>query len=323
MAGSVRTFRFCKHFCQETGSQKLEIPISFKEYVGGVVPKKNNWANFVEDNSITNGDCLVFSYDGYGMFDCVLFDQFGCEKIVVRDAQSQVNKEVKQEEDDDDDKNDCGDEDDCNFVNEDVKNEVEDDGGSDDEDDSNFVTEEDENEVEEDDDDDDDEEVKTSMFGFTKSKQKRNNSCGFKKCTGASEGEGSSSKKNKNVFDQFGIELFSSGQYIQPKNPYFVTKLRPKDRGALYIPIDVIKDHNIALPPTLILRDTRGREWKSEVKNWKDGRTWLSTGGWQSLCRVNLVDKDDKCICEFVCSNTNDMLLQVTIVRGQTTKNVK
>nr|GLL48729.1 B3 domain-containing protein At5g60140-like [Ipomoea trifida] len=119
------------------------------------------------------------------------------------------------------------------------------------------------------------------------------------------------------------MELFSSGQYIQPKNPYFVTKLRPKDRGGLYIPMDVIKDHNIALPPTLILRDPRGREWKSEVKNWRDGRTWLTSGGWQSLCRVNLVDKDDKCICEFVRPSTNDMLLQVTIVREQTTKTMK
>nr|GLL49834.1 B3 domain-containing protein At5g60140-like [Ipomoea trifida] len=58
-------------------------------------------AKFVEDNSITNGDSLVFSYDGYGLFDFALFDQFECEKIVVRDAQPQVNKEVKEEEDDD------------------------------------------------------------------------------------------------------------------------------------------------------------------------------------------------------------------------------
>nr|GMD98366.1 B3 domain-containing protein At5g60140-like [Ipomoea batatas] len=105
------------------------------------------------------------------MFDFVLFDQFGCEKIVVRDAQPQVKKKVKQEEEeeddvvnDDDDNNNCGDEDDCNFVNEEVKNEVDDSGGSGDEDDSDFVIEEDKNEVEEDDDE-------------AKSKQKRNNSC--------------------------------------------------------------------------------------------------------------------------------------------------
>nr|GME21526.1 cingulin isoform X2 [Ipomoea batatas] len=91
-----------------------EIPFSFKESVGGVVPKKvklrncskkvwsmemtetgdglcfqNNWAKLVKDNSITNGDCLFFSYGGYGLFEFVLFDQFGCEKIVVRDAQPQ------------------------------------------------------------------------------------------------------------------------------------------------------------------------------------------------------------------------------------------
>nr|GMC88098.1 B3 domain-containing protein REM20-like [Ipomoea batatas] len=143
---------------------------------------QNNWAKFVEDNSITNGDCLLFSYGGYALFEFVLFDQFGCEKIVVRDAQPQVNKEVEEEEDDDDvvvvisdddDKvNDYGDSgdggDDSNFVNEDDKTKVENYGRSGDEDDSNFVIEEDKNEVEE-----DDEEVKGLMLGSTKSKQKK------------------------------------------------------------------------------------------------------------------------------------------------------
>lgn len=86
--------------------------------------------------------------------------------------------------------------------------------------------------------------------------------------------------------------------------------------------MDVVKDHNIALPPTLVLRDEIGREWKAKVKIWRDGRAWLS-GGWQILCRWNFIDKDDVCICEFVRPNTIDMFLQVTIVRGQATKNTK
>lgn len=57
-----------------------------------------------------------------------------------------------------------------------------------------------------------------------------------RKYVGAGTGEGSSSKKNKDVFDHFGAKLFTSGQYTQPKNPYFVTKLGPKNRGALVVP---------------------------------------------------------------------------------------
>ncbi|XP_019155922.1 PREDICTED: uncharacterized protein LOC109152727 [Ipomoea nil] len=110
---------------------------------------QNNWATFVEDNSITNGDCLVFSYCGYSLFDFVLFDQFGCEKIVMKDAQPQVKKEVKEEDEDDDvvvndddnNDNDDGDSDDegddSNFVNDEDKNEEEDDGGSGDDEDDN------------------------------------------------------------------------------------------------------------------------------------------------------------------------------------------
>nr|GMD95866.1 B3 domain-containing protein At5g60140-like [Ipomoea batatas] len=85
---------------------------------------------------------------------------------------------------------------DSNFINEEDKTEVENYGCTGDEDDNNFVTEEDKNEVEEDDD-----EVKARMFFLGR----------FKKCAGPGVGKGSSRKKNKNVFDHFGIELFSSG----------------------------------------------------------------------------------------------------------------
>nr|GMC90606.1 homeobox-leucine zipper protein MERISTEM L1-like [Ipomoea batatas] len=40
-------------------------------------------------------------------------------------------------------------------------------------------------------------------------------------------------KKKKDVPDHFGVELFSSGRFTQPKNPYFVTKIRPRRRGDL------------------------------------------------------------------------------------------
>nr|GME12271.1 B3 domain-containing protein At5g60140-like [Ipomoea batatas] len=40
-------------------------------------------------------------------------------------------------------------------------------------------------------------------------------------------------RKKKDVPDHFGVELFSSGHFTQPKNPYFVTKIRPKRRDDL------------------------------------------------------------------------------------------
>ncbi|XP_031127737.1 B3 domain-containing protein REM20-like [Ipomoea triloba] len=317
----------------------------------GLCFQNNYWAKFVEDNSITNGDCLVFPYGGYGRFDFALFDQFGCEKIVVRDAQPQDNKEVKEEKDDDvvvndnDDNDNDGDDngdngDDSNFINEKDKTEVENYGCNGDEEDNNVVIEEDKNEVEE----DDEEEIPFSFkesVGVVVPKKVKFRNC-LKKVWSmemTETGDGLFFQNNwakfmeDNSITNGDCLLFSYGGYAlfdddhDNVNDYgdsgdegddsnFVNE----DDKTEYIPMDVIKDYNIALPPTLILRDTIGQEWKSKVKNWRDGRTWLSSEGWQSLCRVNLVDKDDICICEFVHQNTNDMFLQITIVGGQTTK---
>lgn len=87
-----------------------------------------------------------------------------------------------------------------------------------------------------------------------------------------------------------------------------------------HIPVDIIKDNNLTLPPTLILRDSRGGEWKANVRVWKDGRTWLS-GGWQNLCQKNLVEEGDQCICKFMQPGTDNMFLQIIVVRKQATKN--
>ncbi|CAH9139193.1 unnamed protein product [Cuscuta epithymum] len=93
--------------------------------------------------------------------------------------------------------------------------------------------------------------------------------------------------------------IFSSiyGCCAQPTNPYFVTKIHRGRRNDLYIRTVVIK--HITLPTSIILRDPRGIEWKTNTKVWSDGRTWL-TGGWMSLCQRNLVDINDRLVCEFL-----------------------
>eukprot|EP00261_Vitis_vinifera_P017927 XP_010647774.1 PREDICTED: B3 domain-containing protein At5g60140-like [Vitis vinifera] len=85
---------------------------------------------------------------------------------------------------------------------------------------------------------------------------------------------------------------------VESKNPYFTTKLRPMRPSKLYVPVDVLKDHNIALPPRVLLRDPLGRSWPGDVAVWKDGRTWIS--GWRAFCKWNHVDENDTCICELV-----------------------
>nr|GMC83252.1 B3 domain-containing protein At5g60140-like [Ipomoea batatas] len=47
-------------------------------------------------------------------------------------------------------------------------------------------------------------------------------------------------KKKKDVRDHFGVKLFSSGRFTQPKNPYFVTKIRPRRRGDLSSRITIL-----------------------------------------------------------------------------------
>ncbi|CAH9067112.1 unnamed protein product [Cuscuta europaea] len=122
-----------------------------------------------------------------------------------------------------------------------------------------------------------------------------------------------SRKETKDVPDHYGVDIFKSGHYTQPTNPYFVAGIRSKRRNDLYIPRDVIKD--IVLPPTIILRDPRGKEWIMKAKVWADGRTWMS-GGWMNLCRRNLVEKNDRLICEFLPreEGKDDVVLQVTAI---------
>nr|GMD84369.1 B3 domain-containing protein At5g60140-like [Ipomoea batatas] len=86
----------------------------------------------------------------------------------------------------------------------------------------------------------------------------------------------------------------------------------------MYVPKEVIRDYNLQLPSTVTLRDAKGKEWKTIVKVWADGRTWLS-GGWRALCRRNLIEEEDQCICEFLPrelgNDKDNIVLQVRVIK--------
>ncbi|XP_019166019.1 PREDICTED: putative B3 domain-containing protein At5g66980 [Ipomoea nil] len=293
---------------------------------------KHGWAKFVEDNSFINGDQLVFIYDHPAVFDFFVIDQFGCEKIIMEGEEARV-KGLK---------NNNGGGVNCQDNTFLVDYEV------------NMVTQvkkdEDEMDAKEENND-----VGFQYHTRSKGKSciiecgfkragsvKKSDASPKKKNVGAgkndarakkkdvSEEENDASaekvgvsdekkdatlkKKKKDVPDHFGLDIFSSGRFTQPKNPYFVTKIRPKRRDDLYIPMEVIKDHNIELPAKVIMCDEKDKKWKAYIKTWGDGRTWLS-GGWRQLCRWNLVQENDRCICEFVPSLGPELVLQVTVIR--------
>ncbi|KAG9136889.1 hypothetical protein Leryth_020615 [Lithospermum erythrorhizon] len=90
-------------------------------------------------------------------------------------------------------------------------------------------------------------------------------------------------KAKGEVIDIYGADIFKSGRYIQPENPYFVTKLRRDKRDQLYIPVDLIKDLEYDLPETLKVCDPRGKTYCLQINDWNDGRIWYKDG-WSRLC---------------------------------------
>ncbi|XP_022862664.1 B3 domain-containing protein REM5-like, partial [Olea europaea var. sylvestris] len=109
----------------------------------------------------------------------------------------------------------------------------------------------------------------------------------------------------------YGDDIFRSGLAIRPRNPYFVTKIRKSRKDDLYIPKETIKDFQLDnLPGEMFLIDPQDRRFPAKIVRWKDERVWCK-GGWKSLCAVNFVRPEDRCICEFVDGN-----LSIKFVRG-------
>nr|GLL47350.1 putative B3 domain-containing protein At5g66980 [Ipomoea trifida] len=271
---------------------------------------KYGWAKFVEDNSFIDGDQLFFMYDHPAVFDFFVTDPFGHEKIIMEGKEAQVEgskdntflvefefnmvTQVKKEEDEmdaEEENNDAG----FQYHTRELER-------------ATNVTEREANSNKgnvgagEND-------ARAKKMGVS---EEENDASAIK--VGVSEEKKDASVKRRDVPDHYGLKLFNSGRFTQPKNPYFVTKIRPKRRDDLYIPVELVRDYNIKLPAKVILCDERNQKWDAYIKMWSDGRTWLS-GGWRKLCKWNLVQEKDRCICEFVPSLGPELVLKVTIIR--------
>ncbi|KAL8516037.1 hypothetical protein ACS0TY_014641 [Phlomoides rotata] len=108
--------------------------------------------------------------------------------------------------------------------------------------------------------------------------------------------------------------IFRSGVANQSINnrPFFISRSRSQ-KNELLIPKKVMVRYKLKLPERLFLVDVRGNKWEAVIKQRKDGRVCCS-GGWRSLCDTNNINKDDRCICEFILEGCQDPCILVRVV---------
>lgn len=120
--------KFFKIYIPKFSSERLLIPQPFTKEFNGNIPKKavlknvagrlwhveleedgdrllihNGWQNFVNDNSVQNGDFLVFAYSQSCSFDVMLYDNDGCEKDASFVENAIPCMEVKDEDESEED----------------------------------------------------------------------------------------------------------------------------------------------------------------------------------------------------------------------------
>ncbi|XP_049351618.1 B3 domain-containing protein At5g60140-like [Solanum verrucosum] len=335
---------FFKVFIPEISAKRLKLPTGYTDYKNGILPRniflrdrfenmwpigvtksgkdiyfEYGWEKFIKDNIVELGDFFIFDYDGTRIFNFKLLGRNGCVKKGDRGLKHVVKEEEPEEINVEHQKSvepkvNTRARDSKNISSSDVRDGNNMAGEKDDEEkecekEKEVPEEDDDKEEEEEEEDDDDDEYKeeeeekerTDIFNITAPRSKA-------KCKSMTAG------KVNNPHDQFATDIFRSGRATKPKNPYFVTKIRPDRRNHLYVPADVVRDYQLELPSSMTIRDSAGREFEAKLKIWQDGRIWL-IGGWHSLCKVNLVKKNDMCICEFVREkHIKGLYLQVHVV---------
>ncbi|XP_019154240.1 PREDICTED: B3 domain-containing protein REM5-like [Ipomoea nil] len=308
-----KTKGFFKLFTPETSSQKMEMPPAVSAYMGDKLPRtvflrdryknmwevkvgrsgnhlvfEEGWDKFIKDNCVELGDFLVFDYlDTKSLFDFKLLGlSCCCEKIGVGRPNFLVKEEVEWEHSDS----------------------LEEDEEEEEEGDPSYHTTINENNMSEDDE-----------YEFAEVEVEEEEEDGDGDGESRIEAAPRRNHHKRKAFDYTGASIFESGLYPQPINPYFVAKNRKGRKNELHIPEYVIRHFNLKLPSTMILRDPKGKDWEAKVNPWKDGRVVL-TGGWNALCKWNLIREEDSCICEFVTEERGmgrkELLLQIQVVRG-------
>ncbi|KAK4477634.1 hypothetical protein RD792_016872, partial [Penstemon davidsonii] len=117
----------------------------------------------------------------------------------------------------------------------------------------------------------------------------------------------------------YGKDIFEAGLAPVPSNPYFVTKINPKRRSELLLPVNFITDHKyLDLPEEMMLIDPNNREYWVSYGKWSDGRSLYRGSGLSELHQRNGVDGDDICIFEFIKKpGSEDLHMKVNFVRAK------
>ncbi|XP_020554938.1 putative B3 domain-containing protein At5g66980 [Sesamum indicum] len=301
-----RPAAFFKVYIAEINNNDLKIPQAFVQRVRKAFPEKvylrdrwNNvwpvkvaqvgddwyirdgWVKFVDDNFLTSGDILVFEYFCDSLFNVKLYGLSATEKNVSRPLILTDGDEQEQDSEEETESEDH----DYIFRRRERDN-YEDDEETEDGN-CRLVHQEHRHEVRE-------QVNHTDVGGPNRNK----------------------AGQWINFSGKYGMEIFQAGLLEQPTNPYFVTKIMPKRKGDLFIPMDIIKYSNLDFTQDMTLVDPKGRKFHAKCKKWKDGRMVVA-GGWRSLCRLNFVEQEDRCICEFVQGEGRCLLLNVTFVRAR------
>ncbi|KAK3195626.1 hypothetical protein Dsin_026936 [Dipteronia sinensis] len=318
---------FFKVYLPARNSHRLHIPDAFVADCGKLLPKKavlsnhmgkfwhvdvvntesgvhflNGWHKFVQDNSLQYADFLVFKYNGDGGFFVKNLGQFepenGDNGAIGTLDMIQVNLEEREEEENEEDSNDHDSDDYDDSEDEDYNEED--------------TTKEDNNG----DDDDDDE----ATIGKSRAQKRSGGTYGGSKKMDIVKEGGSKQNHNVVVAEAAAInkgKAFDVSNFVQPRNPYFIAKLRTRTKKhLLHVPSKVLERHNLDLPDLMIFRNEQGRQWPGQAFRWNDGRMWIS--GWKAFCNCNDVGVDDSCICEFLPGRDGKKgdIIQVQIIRN-------
>ncbi|KAK0580364.1 hypothetical protein LWI29_001081 [Acer saccharum] len=112
-------------------------------------------------------------------------------------------------------------------------------------------------------------------------------------------------------------ERVGVSKLVQPRNPFFIAKLRTKaKKHLLLVPSRFLKDHMLDLSGLVFFRNEQGMKSPGNAFIWNDGRTWIT--GWKDFCTQNSLGLDDHCICEFLPDHNGQMgdTIQVHIIRN-------
>ncbi|KAK2665204.1 hypothetical protein Ddye_003778 [Dipteronia dyeriana] len=303
------------------------IPDAFVAHCGKLLPKKavlsnhlgkcwhvgvvntengvhflNGWHKFVQDNSLQYADFLVFKYIGDGGFFVKNLGQFEPENgdtgatgtsDIIQMSLEEREEEENEEDNDDHDSDHYDDSEDEDYNEEDTTKEEEDDS---------------------DDADDDDE----ATIGKSRAQKRSGGTYGGSKKMDIVKEGGSKQNHNVVVAEAAAInegKAFDVSNFVQPRNPYFIAKLRTRTKkNLLLVPTKILKDHKLDLPGLVFFRNEQGIKLPGNAFIWNDGHTWIS--GWKDFCTQNSVGLDDHCICEFLpdCKGQMGDTIQVHII---------